>query len=222
VVTLGITPTRPETGYGYLHTGAPPDPGNPSVRSVRAFVEKPDLPRAERFLAGGEHLWNAGIFVYRADTMRDAVGRLLPEVSRAMAGFDDAARGGAEAEAAAVAQGYPALPNVSLDVAVMEKLDDVLVVPVSCGWSDVGSWQAAWELGPKDPEGNAVRSPGAVLVDARGNMVVAPQGKVVALLGVEALVVVDTPDALLVLPRERAQELKKIIDALSARKDRTL
>ncbi|MBI5514693.1 MAG: mannose-1-phosphate guanylyltransferase [Deltaproteobacteria bacterium] len=224
VVTLGIQPTRPETGYGYLHAGEVVLPGDPSVRRVRAFVEKPDGPRAEAFFRGGEHLWNAGIFVYRADVMRAAVGRYLPDLAQAMTEIDSAAREGPAEGARAVGRLYGGLPNVSIDVGVMERLEDVLVVPVSCGWSDVGSWQAAWELAPRDPEGNAVKPSGApaVLVEARGNMVVAPEGKVVALLGVDDLVVVDTPDALLVMPRARAQELKKIIDALNTRKDRAL
>ncbi len=216
IVTLGIKPTRPETGYGYLHVGDAMRGAPEGVRRVRAFVEKPDAARARTFVEGGAHLWNAGIFVFRADVMRAAVARHLPAVSEAVDAFDAAARapGG---EAREVAARYPLLPSVSVDYGVMEKVDEVAVVPVDCGWSDVGSWQASWELGARDAQGNAVRADGAVLADAEGNVVVAPAGKVVALVGVRDLVVVDTPDALLVVPRERAQDVKKAVDALAAR-----
>ncbi|MEZ4409800.1 MAG: mannose-1-phosphate guanylyltransferase [Polyangiales bacterium] len=213
IVTLGIKPTRPETGYGYLHVGEALDGAPEGVRVVKAFVEKPDAARAEAFVEGGAHLWNAGIFVFRVDVMRDAVERFLPAVSAALERFDAAAAEGRED--AVVRELYPTLPNVSVDVGVMEKVGPVAVVPVDCGWSDVGSWQAAWELGARDAMGNVSRAD-AVLPDARGNVVVAPAGKVVALIGVDDLVVVDTPDALLVVPRSRAQDVKKAVDALAA------
>ncbi len=217
IVTLGIKPTRPETGYGYLRIGASLEGAPEGVHKVKAFVEKPDLARATAYVAGGDHLWNAGIFVFRADAMRDAVARHLPEVGEAMRRFDDCARRSAAEEARAVEAVYPSLPNVSVDVGVMEKVGGVAVVPVDCGWSDVGSWQASWELGARDAHDNVVRAD-AVLADAAGNVVVAPAGKVVALVGVRDLVVVDTPDALLVVPRERAQDVKKAVDALAAAK----
>jgi mannose-1-phosphate guanylyltransferase len=215
IVTLGIRPTRPETGYGYLHVGEAL-PGAPAgVSRVRAFVEKPDAARAADYLAGGAHLWNAGIFVFRADVMHAAVRAHLPEVARAMDEFDAAAARGDER--AVVSARYASLPNISIDYGVMEKVAEVAVVPVDCGWSDVGSWQAYWELGAKDEHENVVRAL-AVLADARGNVVSAPPGKIVALVGVSDLVVVDTPDALLVVPRERAQDVKKAVDALAAQR----
>ena len=118
-------------------------------------------------------------------------------------------------EAREVAALYPLLPSVSVDYGVMEKVHEVAVVPVDCGWSDVGSWQASWELGARDAGSNVVRADAAVLCDAEGNMVMAPPGKVVALVGVRDLVVVDTPDALLVVPRGRAQEVKAVVDRLT-------
>lgn len=213
IVTLGIRPSRPETGYGYLHLGDAVAGAPEGVRRVRAFVEKPDAERAAIYLRDGQHLWNAGIFVFRADVMDAAVRAHLPAVARAMDDFDRAAREGVEA--ARVGETYPTLPNISVDYGVMEKVSEVAVVPVDCGWSDVGSWQASWELGEKDAEGNVVRAD-AVLCDAQGNVVSAPAGKVVALVGVRDMVVVDTPDALLVVPRDRAQEVKKAVDALAA------
>lgn len=219
IATLGITPTRPETGYGYLHVGdALGDV--PGVRRVRAFVEKPDARRAAEFLADGNYLWNAGIFVFRADAMREAVKQHLPEVAAAVDAFDAAARESREAEAREVGARYPGLKGISIDFGVMEKVREVAVVPVDCGWSDVGSWQAAWELTAHDASGNAVRADPerTVLADARGNIVVAPPGKTVAVVGVEDLVIVDTPDALLVVPRSRAQDVRLAVDALTAAK----
>ena len=213
IVTLGIKPTRPETGYGYLHVGGALAGAPDGVSRVKAFVEKPDATRAQTFLDGGEHLWNAGIFVFRADVMREAVARHMPEVSEAIGVFDAVASKGGD-ERREIEHRFPRLPAVSIDYGVMEKVAEVAVVPVDCGWSDVGSWQASWELGARDAAGNVVRADGAVLCDAEGNMVVAPRGKVVALVGVRDLVVVDTPDALLVVPRERAQDVKKAVDAL--------
>lgn len=213
IVTLGIRPSRPETGYGYLHLGDALAGAPEGVRTVRAFVEKPDAARARAYVADGQHLWNAGIFVFRADVMREAVARHMPEVSEAIGVFDAVASKGGD-ERREIEHRFPRLPAVSIDYGVMEKVAEVAVVPVDCGWSDVGSWQASWELGARDAAGNVVRADGAVLCDAEGNMVVAPRGKVVALVGVRDLVVVDTPDALLVVPRERAQDVKKAVDAL--------
>lgn len=213
IVTLGIRPSRPETGYGYLHLGDALAGAPEGVRTVRAFVEKPDAARARAYVADGQHLWNAGIFVFRADVMDAAVRAHLPEIAAAMDEFDAAARRGQEREE--VRRRYGSLPSISIDYGVMEKVHEVAVVPVDCGWSDVGSWQASWELGVKDPNDNVVRAM-AVLADARGNVISAPHGKVVALVGVSDLVVVDTPDALLVVPRDRAQDVKKAVDALAA------
>ena len=215
IVTLGITPTRPETGYGYLHVGEAFAGASEGVRVVRAFVEKPDAARAEQYFHGAEHLWNAGIFVFRADVMARAVRAHLPTVADATAAFDRAAAVGPEEESREVNARYPGLPNVSLDYGVMENERAIAVVPVSCGWSDVGSWQAAWELGLKDGAGNVLAGVEGTVVDARGNVVVAPHGKVVALVGVSDLVVVDTGDVLLVMSRDRAQDVKKAVDALS-------
>lgn len=215
IVTLGIPPTRPETGYGYLHIGEETE--LPGVHRVKAFVEKPDAARALAYVAGGDHLWNAGIFVFRADVMLAAIEKHLPALSEGLKALDAAAARGDEM--AEVDARYSSLPSVSIDVGVMEKVGGVTVVPVECGWSDVGSWQAAWELGDKDAADNVVRADPqrSVIIDARGNMIVAPSGKTIAVIGVDDLVVVDTPDALLVVPRSKAQDVKKAVDALTSR-----
>ena len=213
LVTVGIEPTRPETGYGYLEVGEALESG---VHRARRFVEKPNRQRAEQFLAAGDFLWNSGMFFFRADSILGAIDAHLPGLAAALGEFDEAAARGEEATL--VASRYAELPAVSIDHGVMEKADEVLVVPGSFGWSDLGSWTTAWELADKDEDDNALLAE-AVAVDASGCYVSAPEGKLVALVGVQDLVVVDTPDALLVVPRERAQEVRAVVARLKAEGD---
>ncbi|MBL8684513.1 MAG: mannose-1-phosphate guanylyltransferase [Myxococcales bacterium] len=217
IVTLGIRPTRPETGYGYLHVGKPTE--HAGVFEVVAFVEKPDLARAQQYLRDGRHLWNAGIFVFRASVMDAAVREHLPQVWAGMNEVDADVRDGAREEDA-IERVFQGFPSVSIDYGVMEKVARVDVVPTDCGWSDVGSWQASWELGDKDANNNVVRAEDPTLVvleDASGTVISAPKGKIVAVIGVDDLVIVDTPDALLVAPRSRAQDVKRAVDVLAQR-----
>lgn len=216
LVTVGVRPTRPETGYGYVEVGAETAPG---IHRAKRFVEKPDRARAEQFLSAGTFLWNSGMFFFRADRVLERFRADLPSIAEGIERIDRAAKNGPAAERAEVERVYPTLTSISIDHGIMEKAPDVLVVPGDFGWSDLGSYATAWELAPKDAAGNAARAD-AVLVDARGCYVSAPAGKVVALVGVEDLVVVDTEDALLVLPRDRAQDVRAVVDALKARGDR--
>ncbi len=211
LVTLGLRPTRAETGYGYLEVGEAL--GDGSHRALR-FVEKPDRARAEAFVASGRFLWNSGQFFFRASAVLDAIDRHLPALA---AGLSSMTLGSTESIAAV----FPTLPSISIDHGVMEKADGVRVVPADFGWSDVGSWTTAWELAGKDAAGNGVAGAEAVLLDAAGNYVRAPSGKIVALIGVEDLVVVDTEDALLVMPRSRAQDVKLAVEALGKRGGRS-
>ena len=214
VTTVGIVPTRPETGYGYIELGDAIE-GDTGARGVARFVEKPNRENAERFLAGKRHLWNAGMFFFRARDMADLVERHLPELASGVAKIDAAARGGNEASVLKAI--FPTLPSVSIDHGVMEKAAGLAVVPGEFGWNDVGSWQSAWELGSPDADGNSLSS-GALAIDARNNLVrtLGTSKKVVALVGVSDLVVVETEDALLVIPRDRAQDVRLIVDALKA------
>ncbi len=205
VTTIGIVPTRPETGYGYIELGAELDGG---ARSVARFVEKPDRARAEQFVAGKKHLWNAGMFFFRADDMKALVAQHLPELAK---GIDAIDAGGSLRDI------FPKLPSISIDHGVMEKASGLAVVPGDFGWNDVGSWQSAWELAERDASGNAV-TPGSLAIDAKNNLVrsLGEKKKVIALVGVSDLVVVDTDDAILVIPRERAQDVRLVVDALKA------
>ncbi|HEY2516854.1 MAG TPA: mannose-1-phosphate guanylyltransferase [Polyangiaceae bacterium] len=218
LTTIGIVPTRPETGYGYVEVGGELQP---ELREVVRFVEKPDRARAEAYLAGKKHLWNAGMFFFRAGAMLEAIGTHLPELASGLQRIDAAAAKGDEARELAAT--FPGLPSVSIDTGVMEKAKRIAVVPGDFGWNDLGSWESAWELAPKDEAGNALTA-GAVAVDARGNLVrdlTTSSGpkKVFALVGVNDLVVVETDDAVLVIPRERAQDVRAVVQALKARGD---
>ena len=211
VVTVGIRPSRAETGYGYIEMG---EPAGEEVYRARRFVEKPNRQRAEQFLAAGHFLWNSGMFFFRAGEMLSAIHAHLPGLGEALDRFQATPL---EEEAAVVSEVFPTLPSVSIDHGVMEKVDDVRVVPADFGWSDLGSFASAWELSADGPEAN-VAPEGAILVDTQGAYVKAPEGKVVAVIGLDDVVVVDTEDALLVMPRGRAQDVKKVVEALKASK----
>lgn len=212
-VTIGIRPTRAETGYGYIEVGSELDPG---VFRARRFVEKPNRQRAEQFVASGCFLWNSGMFVFLASRILEAIDKHLPGLGEQLQRYDEAARAGDEASV--VAETYAELPAVSIDHGIMEKVGSVSVVPGSFDWSDLGSWTSAWELSSRDERDNVLPE-GGIGVDASGNYAWAPEGKLVALIGVEDLVVVDSGDALLVVPRERAQDVREIVAALRERGD---
>jgi mannose-1-phosphate guanylyltransferase len=208
MMTLGVVPRWAETGYGYLELEPDPDPKDVRrVRRVRRFVEKPSEENAKRFLESGNYLWNAGIFLFRGSTLLDLVALYQPELSR-----------GLEAIAAApdrLRELYARLPADSIDYAIMEKLEGIATLPLDCGWSDLGSWEALAEILPPDSQGNAGR--GDILaVEAGGNLLFADQGTI-AVLGVEDLVVVRTGDAVLVMPKSRSQEVRKLVAELAAR-----
>ena len=212
ITTIGLQPTRPDTGFGYIEIERS---DGPVVRGVR-FVEKPDRARAEAFVAGGRHLWNGGMFIFRACDMLAAVRAHAVDLADKVDALDAAARDGVEA--AALARVFPTMPSISIDYAVMEKLENLAVVRGDFGWSDIGSWQAAYELAKHDELGYTLCE-GAFFVDAKGNHVVgASEKKAVVLLGVDDLVVVDTEDALLVAPRSRSQDVRAAVELLSKKK----
>lgn len=214
IVTIGIKPTRPDTGFGYiqLERSARFSQGEAAEpQSVVRFVEKPNRTLAEEFLHGGKHLWNAGMFIFKAGVMMAAVRRHLPDAGPLLDRITQAPPTAAVTE---LELAFPLMPAVSIDVGVMEKEQGLVVVPGDFGWSDVGSWQAAWELADKTADGNT-RLDGLVAIDSRDNHVVLRGGKrVVALLGVERMAVVETEDALLIMPLEKAQDVRAIVEAL--------
>jgi mannose-1-phosphate guanylyltransferase len=216
ITTIGIKPSRPETGFGHIEGS---DEIAPGVRKAVRFVEKPDRARAEEYVRSGRYFWNSGMFFFRASAMMEAIAQFLPELGAGLGRIEAAARKGAEAEAAETSAVFPTLPSISIDYGVMEKVALLHVVPAEFGWSDVGSWLAAWELGQKDAQGN-VADKGSVLVDAAGNLVRilgTTRGKAVALVGVKDLCVIETDDAILVIPRERAQDVRAVVEELGRR-----
>src|SRR5262245_8224840 len=204
LVTFGIVPTRPETGYGYIAPGAPVTEGSDRAAWVARFVEKPDRTRAEAMLAAGGHLWNSGIFVWRVEAILDALRTHANEILGALERALERGRG-------ALARTYARLPSLPIDTGVMERAERVAVVRARFPWSDVGSWAALEELWT--PMGDNAASGRVVAVDSRGCVVDSPK-RLVALLGVEDLVVVDADDAILVCRKDRAQDVRRIVDAL--------
>lgn len=209
LVTFGIVPTAPETGYGYIEAAQPLDPAAPVP--IARFVEKPDLATAEAFLTTGRFTWNSGMFLFRASAILSELERLAPEVvSACRAALDqdspDLEFLRLEREA------FANCPNVALDVAVMEKTDRGAVLPLDADWSDVGSWGALWETGEQDAAGNVLR--GRVISENSRNCYLRSEHRLVVGLGVEDLVVVETDDVVLVAHRDRAQEVKAIVGRL--------
>lgn len=206
VLTLGVQPTRPETGFGYLEIGDPLADGD-VVRRVLRFTEKPDAETARELIASGRYLWNAGIFVFRAGRLLQELDRLAPQIGAGLRRIAEEPEG---AEAV-----YRELPALSIDYAVMERLEGLATVPLDCGWSDLGSWEAlAGELAA-DEAGNAVQGD-VISIDSTGCLLWADEGQIAA-LGLRDLVVVRTGDTVLVIPRERSQEVKRIVEALRER-----
>lgn len=217
-VTFGVVPTRPETGYGYLHQGRA-DPAHPGAFALDAFVEKPDAETAQAYLQDGSYLWNSGIFLMRASTWLSVIAALQPQMHRACG---EAVRGSKrDGEFLRVDRdAFAACPSDSIDYAVMEKLHanpqlgEAVVVPLDAQWSDVGAWDALWEVADKDADKNVVRGD-VLLEDSRESLVLAHSRQVTA-LGCEGMVIVETPDAVLVADRRRTQGVKQVVARLKA------
>jgi len=209
-VTLGIKPSYPSTGFGYLHLGnktLPKIKGGPFLH-VRRFVEKPSLPKAKAYLRSGQYAWNAGIFVWKASTFFAEALRQQPALARFIEKFPK--RG---SYTSYLKREFPKLPKISVDYAIMEGAKSVLAVKASFPWDDVGSWTALPAHLPTDKKGNTFRGQ-ITAVDSQDTLALAEGGRHIALLGTKNLVVVDTPDALLVCPKDRVQEVKKLMGLL--------
>ncbi|HKK70561.1 MAG TPA: sugar phosphate nucleotidyltransferase [Candidatus Krumholzibacteria bacterium] len=211
LITFGVRPDRPETGYGYIETGAAVEGAAEALR-VAAFREKPDLQTAESYLASGRHLWNSGMFVWRASVVAAGLQEHAPGVVGPLRELAGTARPGTEAFGPAFQKAYESVPSISIDYALMEKADDVVVLPVTFRWNDVGHWAAMRDLWPHDSEGNAFRGR-VVAVDAASN-VVHGEDRLTALIGVEDLVVVSTDRVTMVCPVDRSQDVKRLLERL--------
>lgn len=208
LVTMGLEATRPETGYGYIEP-ASPNPAVAPALPVASFHEKPDVETAGRYMNQG-FFWNSGIFIWRAEVILDRIKTLLPDLAEGLSELSSFF-GQAEFEAA-LERIYPTLPSISIDFGVMEKANGVVVLPAAgIGWSDVGSWTVASEYWPEE-DGCRIKGL-ALMVDSQRCQVYSPD-RLVTLVGVEDLVVVDTPDAILICRRDKDQDVKKAVDAL--------
>ncbi|MGN7918318.1 mannose-1-phosphate guanylyltransferase/mannose-6-phosphate isomerase [Lysobacter antibioticus] len=209
LVTFGIQPDYPETGYGYIARGEAL--GEDGYRVAR-FVEKPALATAQTYLAEGTYSWNSGMFLFKAERYLQELARYAPQIHAAAT----AAHAAAQSDLDFIRVGkdeFAASPSDSIDYAVMEKTDRAAVVPVSCGWSDIGSWSSLWSVAERDEDGN--RYEGDVIsLDTRDSLVRASERRLIATIGVEDLVIVDTPDATLVARKDRVQDVKTIVDRL--------
>ena len=220
IVVLGVPPTRIETGYGYVEQGqelTPEAEGAVPVRRVRRFREKPDYTTAEKFIAAGNFAWNGGIFLWRAQTLANAVREHAPEMAPILEAI--AAAHGTPEFSRVFAEEYPKCENISVDYAILEPRslkgearNGIFCLPADFGWNDLGSWASLHEHLGSSRDENVLDGPtnGLAAIQSKGNYVYAP-GKMVALLGVDGLVVVETPDALLITTRERSQDVSKIV-----------
>lgn len=204
LVTLGIAPDRPHTGYGYIQFQETET--TEGIYPVERFTEKPDAPTATSFLRAGNYLWNAGIFVWRAQTVLDAYERFAPEIfallSQGLNCYNTAE------EQAFIDEFYPQTPSISVDYAIMENAKNIFTIPAQFGWSDLGAWGALYQESPKDAQGNVLSGNRILTEDVHNSYIRSPEGKLVVVGGVDDLLVIDEGDVLLVYPRSREQEVK--------------
>jgi mannose-1-phosphate guanylyltransferase len=209
-VVLGIKPSRPETGYGYVRFGARVGKVNGlAIHRVQKFTEKPPLPVARRYEASGKYSWNSGMFIWRASTVLAHLEHFKPQMAELLAEIAD--QGGVRS-GEAFRSTFPRLEKISIDYALMQDIPEVYGIAVDIGWSDVGSWAVAYDLQPKDQDSNAQPND-AIAIESKGNLVVSPR-KTVVTVGVRNLVIVETDDALLVTSRESAQKVGKAVEKL--------
>jgi mannose-1-phosphate guanylyltransferase len=219
IATIGIRPSRPETGYGYLKVGPRlaargRRKGGSPAHKVERFVEKPDVVTAARYIAEGGYLWNSGIFVFRTDVILEEIRRAMPVLGEQLDAIQ--ATLATPAYAKTLRRVFPDCPSISIDYGVMEKSSRIAVVPADFGWSDVGSFAALSDVRPSDHLGNVAEGD-ALVIDGRNDVVVAKGGRPVAVVGIDDVVVVDAGDAVLVCRRDRAQDVRKAVEELSRR-----
>jgi mannose-1-phosphate guanylyltransferase len=212
LVTLGISPTRPDTGYGYINFQKD---GIGGVHQVAKFLEKPVLEKAQEYLASGDYLWNAGIFIWSAQSIQNAFQKYASEIDVLFAKGNTVYNTGAEIDF--INENYPKSPNISIDYAILEKADNVYTIPADIGWSDLGTWASLHEVAEKDQDNNALSVDHLHLEDTNNCIIHLPKGKAAVIKGLEDFIVVDDGKVLLIFPKENEQEIKavagKMVDA---------
>jgi len=216
LVTIGITPMYPETGYGYIQRGEPLTViENHTIYKVKTFAEKPNLETAKLFLKSGDFLWNSGMFIWKTSTILNEFAEHQPEMAE---GFEQIFRAVDTSEMEdTILDVYMRIKSISIDYAIMEVAKAVSIIEAEFTWSDLGSWEAAYAISPKDEQDNAINAKNQVVIDAQNNLIYAPK-KLVALVDVENLAVVETEDALLICRKDSSQRVKEIVDQLARRK----
>lgn len=208
LVTLGIRPDRPETGYGYIQFKE--EEITEGVHEVNTFAEKPNLETAERFLSSGDFLWNSGMFIWKTTAILSALKEFMPELYEGMLKLKESI--GTDDFYSTLTTVYGELTKISIDYGVMEKARNVYVLPCEFGWSDVGSWETVYNLSDKDENGNAIS--GDVFVSSTNNSYIFTEDKFTAVIGMEDVIVINNSDALLICKRENAQDVKQVVDYL--------
>jgi len=207
LITIGIKPTYPNTGYGYIQHDT--IQAAPDIYKVKTFTEKPTIELAETFIASGDFLWNAGIFTWKVKNILAAFEKHLPEIHELFTAEKE--KFNTVEEAKAIENIYPQCTNISIDFGVMEKAENVFVIPASFGWSDLGTWNSAWENMGKDYFGNAVVGKKVMAVDAKNCVVHVPDNKLVLLQGLDDFIIVDTKDVLMICQKNKEQEIKEYV-----------
>jgi mannose-1-phosphate guanylyltransferase len=207
LVSLGIKPTRPDTGYGYIQFLEGKNEND--VHKVKTFTEKPNLELAQKFVESGEFLWNAGIFIWSIGSIVNSFDKFLPDLSANFESIE--AELNTPAETDAIVRVYPLSNSISIDYGVLEKADNVYVIPCDFGWSDLGTWSSLFEVHDKDEHGNAVNASTAELYDTRNCMIDVPKGKLIVINGLKDKIIVDTDKVLLICDKNREQEVKQIV-----------
>lgn len=219
LVTFGIVPTGPETGYGYIQRGIEFNNNSGPVFRVQSFVEKPDLPTALKYLESGDYYWNSGMFLFRAERFLEEMTKFRPDILNACLKAIETSQPDEQQNFIRVdKESFIACPNESVDYAVMEKTTDAIVVPLDVGWNDVGSWAALWEVNDKNMEGNAIT--GDVFTHNTSNCYINTDEKLVAAVGVDNLVIINTKDAVLVIDKSQGQDVKEVVEFLKENKRR--
>lgn len=209
LLTFGITPSRPETGYGYIQIG---EPAEGDISKVKTFTEKPDLELAKVFVASGEFFWNSGIFLWRATAIREAIHRYVPDIATVFDSADKSVYLDPEAEKAFIANAFPSCMSISIDYSVMEKADNVYVETVTFGWNDLGTWSALFDLSPKNSEENVTQNCNVLSYNSRGNIFAVRGEKLVVVDGLEDYIVSDADGVLLICPKAHEQEIKRMVN----------
>ncbi len=214
LLTLGIQPTNPNTGYGYIQQGAPAE-GYSEIRKVKSFTEKPNLEMAKMFLDSGEFFWNAGIFLWTAKSVLDAFSKYSPEIAQLF----DAPESiyGTPHETAFIDETFPLSPSISIDYAIMEKADNVYVETVDLGWSDLGTWNALYEASPRNNEGNVTQNCKVLTSECQGTMFAVGGDKIIVAAGLKDYIVADNGNALLICPRSDEQKIRQVVTEIKTR-----